>query len=329
MSKSLRSFFFKSGPVGITLVYVLVGGLWILFSDRLLEYYVTDPELYARFQTVKGWFYVVMTGLLLFFLIRMYSHYLNTLRKEFRKTFEQYKTLLGHALQVIVQVDDHGRFIYRNELVNEILGVEPDDLEHIKDLEKLLHPDNAGVLEEIQNHWIDDPQQAIRREIRIHYKKKEWRWYLIIGQDKRQFEHLNSFLLTIRDIHHEKALFRRLVDSNRRFEHLFREAPVGYYTCDAEMVVTDINSTALSIIGMEYYELVGKKKMCDVIDRDDTGCLDKMKEDLSEKGRIENCFITIKNRRNKQEKNVMLDAKAFFDDQGQLLYSIGNLVDIT
>lgn len=53
----------------ITLIYVLMGGLWILSSDRLLEWLVTEPELYAHFQTYKGWFFILASGLILFFLL--------------------------------------------------------------------------------------------------------------------------------------------------------------------------------------------------------------------------------------------------------------------
>ncbi|GAP08059.1 protein containing HD-GYP domain [Anaerolinea thermolimosa] len=50
-------------------LYILFGGAWILFSDRLLEV-ITTPHQFAVAQTYKGWFYVLMTALLLHQLLR-------------------------------------------------------------------------------------------------------------------------------------------------------------------------------------------------------------------------------------------------------------------
>ena len=57
----------------IVLIYVAVGTIWILLSDKLLESMVSDPVTLSHFQTVKGWFFVFFTGVLLYILIRGYS----------------------------------------------------------------------------------------------------------------------------------------------------------------------------------------------------------------------------------------------------------------
>ena len=46
--------------------YVIIGGLWILFSDELLSYFVNDPDILTRLQTFKGWFYVIVTAVLFY-----------------------------------------------------------------------------------------------------------------------------------------------------------------------------------------------------------------------------------------------------------------------
>lgn len=61
----------------IGLVYLLVGGLWILFSDRIVGMLFSDPQTILKIQTFKGWFYVLITGILFFFFLR---HHLEKLR---------------------------------------------------------------------------------------------------------------------------------------------------------------------------------------------------------------------------------------------------------
>jgi signal transduction histidine kinase/CheY-like chemotaxis protein len=50
--------------------YIIVGGIWIIFSDKVLNYFIRDPDLLTRLQTFKGWFYVVMTAILFYSLLK-------------------------------------------------------------------------------------------------------------------------------------------------------------------------------------------------------------------------------------------------------------------
>jgi len=54
----------------IVAAYILVGGLWIVFSDKILNYFIRDPDLLTRIQTFKGWFYVIVTGILFYLLLK-------------------------------------------------------------------------------------------------------------------------------------------------------------------------------------------------------------------------------------------------------------------
>lgn len=66
----------------VTLIYILIGATWILFSDKLLYYISKDPYQINIFSIYKGWFYVLITGMLLFILIRREIHKRNKLFNE-------------------------------------------------------------------------------------------------------------------------------------------------------------------------------------------------------------------------------------------------------
>ncbi|MHB1651806.1 MAG: bifunctional diguanylate cyclase/phosphodiesterase [Desulfitobacteriaceae bacterium] len=61
----------SSGP--ITLVYIVAAALWILLSDRLLAFFAPDTRLYIILSTVKGWFFVAVSALLLYTLLQKAS----------------------------------------------------------------------------------------------------------------------------------------------------------------------------------------------------------------------------------------------------------------
>ncbi len=65
--------------------YILVGGLWIVFSDKVLNYFIRDPDIMTRIQTFKGWFYVLITAVLFYSLLK--SH-LVKIRKAEQKAID-------------------------------------------------------------------------------------------------------------------------------------------------------------------------------------------------------------------------------------------------
>lgn len=54
----------------ITAGYLIIGGLWIIFSDKLLNSLIKDSDTLTRLQTLKGWFYVVITAILFYSLLK-------------------------------------------------------------------------------------------------------------------------------------------------------------------------------------------------------------------------------------------------------------------
>lgn len=56
----------------ITLAYAIIGGLWIVFSDRLILLMFSDPVALSKAQTFKGWFYVITTATIFFVFLRGY-----------------------------------------------------------------------------------------------------------------------------------------------------------------------------------------------------------------------------------------------------------------
>jgi len=54
----------------IALIYFLIGFLWILFSDQFLLSIGQAENSITTLQTYKGWFFVCITAILMFFLIR-------------------------------------------------------------------------------------------------------------------------------------------------------------------------------------------------------------------------------------------------------------------
>lgn len=59
----------------ITFLYLIFGLLWIFFSDEFFNQIILDKEVLTLFQTIKGFFYVFVTSLFLFILVKRHSNY--------------------------------------------------------------------------------------------------------------------------------------------------------------------------------------------------------------------------------------------------------------
>ncbi len=75
----------------ITLIYFIVGTLWIFFSDRLLVSLVNSAQVLTTLQTYKGWFFIVFTSGLLFLLVR--KDYKTLMQREKEKSEIFYATM--------------------------------------------------------------------------------------------------------------------------------------------------------------------------------------------------------------------------------------------
>jgi len=53
----------------IGLIYATAGALWVLLSDRVLAYFTTDMQVLTQIQTYKGWAFILVTAVLVFFLV--------------------------------------------------------------------------------------------------------------------------------------------------------------------------------------------------------------------------------------------------------------------
>lgn len=73
---------FENSIIGF---YLLLGSLWILFSDNLLNILIQDKAMLTHFQTYKGWFFVVVTAGIFYMILKKH---LIKLREAERKAKE-------------------------------------------------------------------------------------------------------------------------------------------------------------------------------------------------------------------------------------------------
>ncbi len=79
----------------ITLIYLIVGILWIIFSDRILEYIISEinPNSLGTFQSIKGGFFIIVTSLFLYILVKKHLQKLKFTEQELQQQNNNYEAL--------------------------------------------------------------------------------------------------------------------------------------------------------------------------------------------------------------------------------------------
>ncbi|RCK74041.1 MAG: hypothetical protein IGBAC_2188 [Ignavibacteriae bacterium] len=114
----------------IVIVYTIIGGLWIYFSDELVESLYADVQTITEIQTFKGWIYVLITAILLFFMINRLYNQLKNYYEQALKNHTSLKLIFDHVGSIIWTVDKELRFTSSygsglkklNLKMNEIVG---------------------------------------------------------------------------------------------------------------------------------------------------------------------------------------------------------------
>lgn len=100
----------------ITAIYATVGCLWILFSDSLAGRLFVDVPTLVKVSTFKGWFYVGITSLMLYFLIQRDMHLIRESESALKESLARAKDEKAKTETILDAIGD-GICIIDKELV--------------------------------------------------------------------------------------------------------------------------------------------------------------------------------------------------------------------
>ncbi len=125
-------------PVGafrIAAAYAVFASLWIVTSDRIVEWLLSDPRQIAIVNTGKGMFFVALTSLLLYGLVR---HFLRraqraaqseiSAQRETVRTLTLLSAIVDNSSDAIYAKDLDGRYLLANRETARILGLSTENM---------------------------------------------------------------------------------------------------------------------------------------------------------------------------------------------------------
>lgn len=144
----------RRGALRVALVYALFAALWILLSDRAMGLVWQDPQSLVRASMLKGWFFVAVTTLLLYVLVRRLVGQLDAAHRREQAHAEEkaraqqlLAAIARSSSDAIFAKDEQGRYLF----VNDAAALPPEQAAMIRSLDQRVLA--SGRVEPRRNAW--------------------------------------------------------------------------------------------------------------------------------------------------------------------------------
>lgn len=157
----------------VAIIYIIIGVLWIIVTDYIsMTQAKEDVQIYAMFQHSKGWIFIFITGLFLYFIIRYWTGEMLRSQQEFNLKDEQYQSLFNHNPDCVLELNLEGNVVSINPEAEKLLGNNSDNLKG-KNAKHLI---NWNEREKVSVFFIQSLKgEAVKFETTIQNKSGEER----------------------------------------------------------------------------------------------------------------------------------------------------------
>lgn len=145
----------------ISAIYMIVGALWILLSDKIVETLISDRKLIVLISIFKGWFFVVVSSALVFFLVYKYLKHIKTSEQLIIEGYENTRKLneelvaYQEKLQKVAYHDSLTGLFNRAKLYEDLNNSLTKNADIMKAL-IYIDMDNFKIINDTMGHFYGD-----------------------------------------------------------------------------------------------------------------------------------------------------------------------------
>ncbi len=211
----LKSTLYNLGSLRIAGIYLLIGVLWILFSDKLAERITADPEILTQISIYKGWGFIVVTALLLYWLIQRHTLALSESKEKLRLVINSVPALISY-------VDSDKRYQFSNQAYEDWFGYKVDGRKADEVLGNARYRAISGYVDAVLRG------EAINYQSEMPYKNGETRFIdASYVPDKSADGSVRGFFVLVHDITERKQAEQELRQWADAFEHCAHGIAIG------------------------------------------------------------------------------------------------------
>jgi len=325
----------------ITLIYFTLSFLWIIFSDKILLSFESDPVILSKIQTYKGWIFVFLSSVLIYFLTaKSIKKFILVNRRKSKEIKEL--TEIKNKLQLSVDANKIGfwewdiktnKVFFSKEWKRQIGFKDKEVPNTYEEWEKRVHPDNIAEVKKNINQFIHQEINEFDKDFRFKHKSGYYIWVsanAILKKNKNgEVEKLIGSHL---DITSRKKVEEELKKKEKQLYNLIGNLKGIVYRCknDANWTMTFLSKGIQKVTGYNPEDLINNKNLAyaDLIVPEDRK---KVFDEIQQALKVNRQFrITYRIKtKNNEEKWVWEQGVGVYDAKKQLIRLEGFIADIT
>jgi len=299
------------GALRIAGIYLLIGALWILFSDRLAAQLAGDPATLTTISIYKGWGFIVVTALLLYWLIQGHTAALRENEEKMRLVTDAIPALISY-------VDANQYYRFNNQAYEEWFGQKVDG----KRLDEVL---GSAAYNAISKYVMAALRgETVTYQTEISFQGGDTRFVdASYVPDRAQDGNVRGFYALVQDITARKQAEQERRQWADAFEHCAHGIAIGDPVSNRIMVC---NSA---------FALLHKSRIEDVVGSSILSLYapaerDHVRQQATRADQIGHAqFESTMIRRDGSTFPVQMDLVSVHGDDGELLYRVATTQDIT
>lgn len=216
--------------LSISLIYLILGLFWIYSSDTVVASLASDSNQITLMQTYKGWFFILFTTLILFFInyrffhkaFLEYTHHIEDqerVRQQLAKKDTLLNSLIDSSPDAIVIKGLDKRYIVYSHGAAELSGVKS-DFAIGKTADEIFPPKTAKIINKIDDSLLQNIAIKDHEETMLMPNGQEYIYWVTKGLLKTENGELFGIYGIYRDITESRRSELTIHKEKERFERL-------------------------------------------------------------------------------------------------------------
>ncbi|GAB7010206.1 PAS domain S-box protein [Halorubrum trueperi] len=177
--------------------------------------------------------------------------------QEVSQTRAYFGTILEHASDYVMVVDENARVDYISPAVERVLGYTPDELEGGNTFDRV-KPEDRSIASEAFADALEHPDQEHSVEFRVRHADGSWRWLEVRGRNRLSDPVIEGIVVSVHDVTERKARQQELRKKERRYQAVFNDPNILVGMLDTDGTVLDINETAMEYVESDVEDITGE-----------------------------------------------------------------------
>jgi len=174
---------------------------------------------------------------------------------DLRHAARRFETLVQHASDIIIVVDEGGQLQYVSPAFERVLGKSREEF-GTRPAVELMHPDDVASMRSSPDGL--DADTGKRTELRLQRADGTWKWFEATVTDRRADPDVRGMVSNLHDITERKLADQALREAHERFHSAFEHAAIGMVMVDVEGVIMRANPALGRILGRHTDDLPGQ-----------------------------------------------------------------------